>query len=86
MVKKRDKKPIEIDPVDAEKIKEIGAKLKQLRKQKESNYEVFAFNNNINRVSLYRVENGKGNFTLNTLLKVLRALEITPEDFFKGIK
>jgi len=86
MGEKRDKKKIEITPEDQKTLEAIGAKVKKLRQQVESNYEVFAFKNDINRVSQYRLENGKGNFTMNTLLKVLRGLNTTPEEFFKDIK
>ncbi|MEP1095912.1 MAG: helix-turn-helix transcriptional regulator [Cyclobacteriaceae bacterium] len=86
MAEKREKKTSEISPLDQKTLEAIGEKVKELRKKKESNHEVFAFKNDINRVSLYRIEKGKGNFTMNTLLKVLRGLDTTPEEFFKGIK
>ncbi len=86
MPEKREKKTTEVSELDQKTLEAIGEKVKELRKTKESNHEVFAYKNDINRVSLYRIENGKGNFTMNTLLKVLRGLEVTPEDFFKGIK
>ena len=86
MGEKRDKKTIEISDLEKKTMKIIGNKVKDLRRGIESNYEIFAFKNSINRTSLYRLENGEDNFTMNTLLKVLRALKITPEEFFKGIK
>lgn len=83
---KRDKKQITISETDQRTMKLIGDRVKELRREKSSNHETFAYENDINRISLYRLENGKGNFTINTLLKVLRGLDVSPEEFFKGIK
>ena len=55
-----------------------------LRKEVEPNYEVFAFKNGINRMSYFNVEKGN-NIQLSTLLKILDGLDITLEEFFKGL-
>ncbi len=72
---------IEID----QKLKEIGSKLKKHRKQHTNNYEVFAKALGFNKVTISRLENGE-NFTMSSLILVLRVLGISLEDFFSGIK
>lgn len=64
----------------------IGSKLKRLRiANGYSSYETFAFENNIPRVQYWRMEKGT-NFQLESLLRVLSAHQVSPEEFFKGIK
>ena len=68
-----------------ERIKKVGEKIRLLRKEVEPNYETFAFKNGINRMSYFNVEKGN-NIQLSTLLKILDGLDISLEEFFKGIK
>lgn len=68
-----------------ERIKKVGEKIRLLRKEVEPNYETFAFKNGINRMSYFNVEKGN-NIQLSTLLKILDGLDITLEEFFKGLK
>ena len=73
---------------DDEKIflKNIGERLKFYRKKAGySNYEYFAYENNISRPQYGKYEAG-ANIQLNTLYKILKALKVTPEEFFKGIE
>jgi transcriptional regulator with XRE-family HTH domain len=73
---------------DEEKIflKKIGEKLKFYRKKAGySNYEYFAYENNISRPQYGKYEAG-ANIQLNTLYKILKALKVKPEEFFKGIE
>ncbi len=66
-------------------LKKIGEKLKFYRKKAGySNYEYFAYDNNISRPQYGKYEAG-ANIQLNTLYKILKALKVTPEEFFKGI-
>ena len=66
-----------------EELKKIGAKLRRLRIEKGyTNYETFAFTHNISRAQYGRYEQGQ-DLRLSSLLKVLKALEVTPEVFFK---
>ncbi len=64
----------------------IGEKVRKLRKQNPDyvNYEVFAFTHRINKVTLQRIERGE-NYNMESLLKVLKALDIMLSDFFKDI-
>ena len=64
----------------------IALRLKELRKAKGySNYEHIAFDLEMSRSAYWRLETGV-NFELKTLIKICRLLEISLEDFFKGIK
>jgi transcriptional regulator with XRE-family HTH domain len=63
-------------------IKRIGARLKELRLEKgHSSYEVFAFENEIDRSQYGKYERG-ADMRISSLVKVLRALDISIEDFF----
>ena len=59
----------------------IGKRIKELRKEKHSNYEHFAYENDLNRVQYGRYENGK-DLRMSSFLKILKALKISPKDFF----
>jgi transcriptional regulator with XRE-family HTH domain len=74
-------KPIDIDQT----MKEIGVKIRTHRKSVNNNYEHFAEEYHLNKVTLARMENGE-NVTMSSLIQILRILNITLEDFFKGIK
>lgn len=71
-----------VDP----RILKIAEKIKAMRKAKGyKSYDVFAWDNEISRISYWRMETGV-NFRIETLLKVLDVHKITMEEFFKGIK
>lgn len=64
----------------------ISERLKEIRKQKGfTNYEHIAFELGMSRSAYWRLENG-ANFNLKTLIKVLRLLDVSLEEFFQGIK
>lgn len=64
-------------------LENLGKRLKDLRKQKGyRNYEQFAFDHNISRAQYGRYENGQ-DLRFSSLLKVLKALDVSLEDFFK---
>ncbi len=68
-----------------EALKAIGHRLRDIRIQKGyTNYENFAFEHNIPRAQYGRYEKGQ-DLRVSSLLKVLKALETSPEDFFKGL-
>jgi hypothetical protein len=66
-------------------LKEIGSRIRERRKLLARNYEKFAEANDFNKVTISRIENGE-NFTMSSLIQVLRVLDISVEDFFKGIQ
>lgn len=74
--------PIANKEVDPEILK-IANKIKALRiKNGYSSHETFAWDNNLNRVQYWRIENGS-NITLKTLLKILDIHNISLSEFFK---
>ena len=68
-----------------QKMKEIGSRITDCRQKVGSNYKKFAEDQNINNMTLWRIEKGK-EYKMSSFLQVLNAIGITPEDFFKGIK
>lgn len=66
-------------------LKEIGSRVRAQRKLKANNYETFAKQHHFNKVTISRIEAGE-NFTIVSLVQVLRALDMPLEDLFKGIK
>ncbi|MCE3227931.1 MAG: transcriptional regulator, family [Bacteroidetes bacterium] len=71
-----------------EKIPELASvseRLKELRKEKGfSNYEHIAFELGMSRSAYWRLESGE-NFSLKTLIKICKLLDITLEQFFDGV-
>ena len=69
-----------------EELSAIALRLKELRKAKGySNYEHIAFDLEMSRSAYWRLETGV-NFELKTLIKICRLLDVSLEDFFKGIE
>ncbi|MEP0264211.1 helix-turn-helix transcriptional regulator [Dokdonia sp.] len=72
------------DTETTEKLEKFGKRLKELRKAKGyENYEQFAFKNNISRSQYGRYEKGQ-DIRFSSICKVLKALDVTFEEFFKG--
>lgn len=80
------KKQRESDP-EFDLFKEnIGKTLKRLREERGyTNYENFAFENNIARSQYGKYEKGTEDLRLSSLYRVLNAMNISFEDFFKEI-
>ena len=70
-----------IDPeVDA--LRKLGNRVKTLRMTAgHYHYEKFAYQNDLGRILLRRVETG-GNVNYKNLLKIIKALGVTPSEFF----
>ena len=63
-------------------IKQLGDRIKKLRiKKGYSNYEYFAFDNDIPRAQYGRYEKGE-DLRYSSLRKVVKALDMTLEEFF----
>ena len=63
-------------------LENLGKRIKALRKAKGfSNYEHFAFTHDIHRVQYGRYENGS-DLRFSSLLKVIKAFDMTLEEFF----
>ncbi|MCX6254388.1 MAG: helix-turn-helix domain-containing protein [Bacteroidia bacterium] len=67
-----------------QKLEQIGKKVRQLRKEKSPNYEDFACENNINKVTLNKIENGES-VSLRLFISVIQKLGISLQDFFKEL-
>lgn len=55
----------------------LGAKIKQLREEKGMDQKSFPFEAGIGRTQLHRIENGKTNPRLLTLMKIAGGLEVS---------
>jgi transcriptional regulator with XRE-family HTH domain len=66
------------------KMAEIGERVRELRKVHNTNYEDFAKSRNVNKVTLNRLERGD-NVSLKLFLSVLMKLDISLEEFSKGL-
>lgn len=67
-------------------LKKIAERLREVRKEKgHSSYEYFAYDHDLNKATVGKAET-KGTVQLATLLKILEILQVSPEEFFKGIK
>jgi DNA-binding XRE family transcriptional regulator len=87
--KRLPKKPMVISDDDTKRLRLIAAKAKKMRVAKKMSYELFALNAGINRNSYYRFEKSAttgDNYTVALLLKVIKGLDSTFEEFFKDIQ
>jgi transcriptional regulator with XRE-family HTH domain len=71
-------KPSKLDP---EMRKKLGARIRQLRLEKNESYEDFANEHGIARAQFGRYENGE-DMRVSSLLRVVNAFGITLEKFF----
>lgn len=63
----------------------LGKRIKELRvKAGYKSYEIFAYEHGFSRAQYGRYEKGE-NLRYDNLIRVMKALEVTPEEFFKGI-
>jgi len=80
-------KPIQKQKSDTEesiRLKQIGERLRYFRKKAGyTNSEYFAYEHNISRPQYGKYEAG-ANIQLNTLMKILKALNVSLEEFFSG--
>lgn len=66
-----------------EQLKKLAERIKELRVKKGyTSYEYFAYDHNIPRAQYGRYEKGE-DLKFSSLLKVLRGLDISIEEFFK---
>ena len=74
------------DNVESIYLQKIGERLKYFRKKMGyTNYEYFAYDHNISRPQYGKYEAG-ANIQLNTLFKILKSMNVSPEEFFQGFK
>jgi transcriptional regulator with XRE-family HTH domain len=78
--------PLKTENQEAKYLKKIGERLKYFRKKAGyTNYEYFAYDHNISRPQYGKYEAG-ANIQLNTLIKILKAMNVSLEEFFKGFE
>ena len=64
----------------------VGLRIKQLRKLKKLLQEKLGLEAGIDRTYIASVENGKRNISIENIEKLTNALEVSFEEFFKGIE
>jgi transcriptional regulator with XRE-family HTH domain len=68
---------------EEKELKKIGKKLKKLRIKKGfSSYEKFAVEYELSRMQYWRIEEGKTNLTIRSLVTILNIHKISMERFF----
>ena len=71
------------DEILSDLLEKVGKKLEELRKKKGyTSHETFAYDNDIPRVQYWRIEKGRANLTLKSLVKILAIHKLTVEEFF----
>lgn len=63
----------------------VGHRIKKLRSNLGLSQEKLALKADLDRTYIAGVENGKRNLSLKSLEKIVSALEVSFEDFFKGL-
>jgi transcriptional regulator with XRE-family HTH domain len=58
--------------------------LTNLRKEKKISQQKFSYEANIERTYLTHIEKGRKNISLSTLEKIIKALEVSPLEFFNN--
>lgn len=84
----KETKKHEVPELDKDTIKRIAAKAKDMRKKKGYSYEGFAMHAKINRNTYHKFEKSATtgeNYTMATLLKVVRGLEQSLASFFEDL-
>jgi transcriptional regulator with XRE-family HTH domain len=67
-------------------LKDIGNKLAELRRKKGyTSHESFAYDHDIPRMHYWRIENGKTNLTIRSLMRILAIHNMTLPDFFGSL-
>lgn len=65
---------------------DIGKKITKLRKAKGFSMYKLSLNSGISNSVLMRIEKGEREPKINTLLKIIEGLEISPAEFFKDFR
>lgn len=66
-------------------LKDIGNKLAELRRKKGyTSHETFAYDHDIPRMHYWRIETGKTNLTIRSLMRILAIHNMTLNQFFQS--
>lgn len=63
---------------------EFGRRLRELRQEKNLSQEALAHKADLDRTYITSLENGRRNVSIQTMAKVLQALEVSFVDFFSS--
>lgn len=67
-------------------LSDLGERFKEYRLKKGyTSYEQFAFEHNIGRAQYGRYERGTEDLRISSIYKILKAMDISFEEFFKGL-
>ena len=64
---------------------QVGARIREQRNALDISQEKLALKADIDRTYLAGVESGKRNLSIKSLEKIINALDVSFEDFFKGM-
>lgn len=68
-----------------ELLQRLAKRIKELRRAKGyTNYENFAYDHGIARAQYGKYEKGDNDLRFSSLMRVIEALGVTPEEFFQG--
>lgn len=68
-------------------LEQIGERLAELRKELGyTSYETFAYDHEIPRMQYWRMEKGKVNITIKSLLKILSIHQVSLVEFFYSLR
>jgi plasmid maintenance system antidote protein VapI len=73
------------DEMDVEAERVVGERVRDLRIERGVSLRKFALENDFNPNVISRIERGDHNITLETLLRLSRALKTTPAELLRGI-
>ena len=67
---------------DLDGIKKFGQNLRKIRKEKGISMQQLAHQAEIELSQIYRIETGKINPKLSTIINIAKALNVNPKEFF----
>lgn len=70
---------------DEKMMLKFGQRVKQLRKERNMSQDDLAYACDVEKTQIYRIEGGKINTTLSTLVALANAFELSLKDLFEGV-
>jgi transcriptional regulator with XRE-family HTH domain len=70
----------------AKELRELGKRIKSARLERGMSQERLAEKADLHRTYISSIERGERNVAIVNVLRLARALEMTPSELFKGIK
>ena len=67
----------------ADTLKQFGERVRDLRKTQRLSQEELALSSGLDRTYIGGIERGERNISLINIVKIAKALKITPKDFFE---